>query len=255
MTRTTRRVLTSALIAGLLLGGIGLARGRGGPAGPGGILGGAGALRGAADLPLIAGLPIGAAVEAAFYDADPAPGVAPVSKLAITVGVDSEAAFAAAFAEARATAVAWEAAFLVVSTGEVRRTIALPEADAAVAPGRLRGASSLRLPLAGLREGDTITVELYDGDPADGGALLETLAFAYGVDSAIGFRAALDEALEAAAVAVVTSSPRSVTVDLKAAAERAAGVAERMGPMSDRLGDARGRWDAAPMAPGMRGRR
>jgi len=265
MTLLARHTLTSALVAGLLLGGIGLARGRGGPAGPAGArpdLGGHAAVRGLAVLPMLAGLPIGTSVEVAFFEADPAPGVAPVTTLAITVGTDSEAAFAAAFAEARATAVAWEAAFLVVSTGEVRRTIALPGADAAVTPGRLWGASSLHLPLAGLRAGDTITVELYAADPAAGGALLETRVFAYGIDSAIGFRAAVEEALEGAAVAMVTTSPRSVTVDLKAIPERAADVAarmgamaERMGRMADRFGAAAGRWGEAPMAPGMRGRR
>jgi hypothetical protein len=70
-------------------------------------------------------------------------------------------------------------------------------------------------------------------------------------------------------VAVVTSSPRSVTVDLKALPERTAGIAgrmdaaserigpmaERMGRIADRLGDAAERWGEAPAAPGMRGRR
>lgn len=33
MTRNTRRILTPVLVAGLLLGGVGLAHGRGGPTG------------------------------------------------------------------------------------------------------------------------------------------------------------------------------------------------------------------------------
>ena len=272
MTRTTRHALTSVLIAGLLLGGIGLARGRGGPAGPAGAhpdVGGPATSRGGAAMAMLARLPIGTTVEATFYDADPASGAAPLTTLAITVGVDSEDAFAEAFAEARVAAAEWEAAYLVVATSEIRCTIDLPEGDDAVAASRSRAASSLRLPLAGLDDGDTITVELFDGDPGDGGDLLETLAFAYGVDSAIGFRAAVEEAVEGAAVAVVTTSPRSVTVDLTAAAERldvaaarapgmaerAQGFAERMGRMVDRIGSVAERWDGAPMAPGMRRRR
>lgn len=250
MTRTTRYVLTSALIAGLLLGGIGLARGRGGPAvgfagvhaaGPTGV-------RTGLALPLLASLPIGTSVDVSFYDADPASGAAPLTTLAITVGVDSEVAFAEAFAEARAAAVEWEAAYLVVATSEIRRTIVLPEGDDATVLRRGAAAIAWRLLPAGLDEGDTVTVELYDADPADGGDLLETLAFTYGSDSAIGFRAAVEEALEGAAVAVVTSSPRSLTVDLEAVSERVRG-------MADRLGNAAERRDGAPMAPGMRGRR
>ncbi len=265
MTLLARRALTSALIAGLLLGGIGLARGRGGAAGPAVArpdLGGLAVVRGFAVLPMLAGLPIGTAVEVAFFDADPASGAAAVTALAITVGVDSEAAFGAAFAEARAAAVEWEAAYLVVGTSAVRRTIDLPEGDDAVMPGRAGAVTSLRLPVVGLNDGDTITVELYAGDPAAGGALLEALTFTFGIDSAIGFRAAVEEALEGAAVAVVTTNPRSVTVDLKGSAERAAGVAERMGlvaermgRMADRFGAAAGRWGEGPMAPGMRVRR
>jgi len=265
MTLLVRRALTSALIAGLLLGGIGLARGRGGPAGPAGArpdLGAHAPVRGFAGLPTLGGLPIGTEVEAAFFDADPASGAAPLTTLAITVGVDSEAAFGAAFAEARAAAAEWEAAYLVVATSEIRRTIDLPEDLAGVVPGRPGVAAMLRLPLVGLDDGDAVTVELYDGDPAAGGALLETLAFTYGIDSAIGFRAAVEEALEGASSAVVTTSPRSVTVDLKAIPERAADVAARMGAvaertgrMADRFGAAAGRWGEVPMAPGMRGRR
>jgi hypothetical protein len=271
MTRTTRHVLISVLIAGLLLGGIGLARGRGGTGGPAGArpefagpvaVRGGPAAQGGLALPTLAGLPIGAAVEVAFHDADPASGAEPVTTLAITVGVDSEAAFAGAFAEARAAAAEWEVAYLVVATGEIRRTIDLPEDDAAEFPRRATAVMALRHLPAGWGDGDTVTVELYDADPADGGNLLETLAFAYGVDSAIGFRAAVEQALEGAAVAVVTTSPRSLTVDLEAVPERATGIvgrmgvaADRMGRMVDRLGDAVDRWDGAPMAPGKRGRR
>lgn len=279
MTRTPRRILTPVLVAGLLLGGVGLAQGRapaGGPAGGPAAMGPAGAggpapmaLRDGAALPLLARLPIGTSLEVAFYDADPASGAAAVTTLAITVGVDSEAAFGEAIAEARAAASEWETAYLTVTTGEIRRTIDLPEAVAADPPRRAGAALALRVLPAGLDDGDMVTVELYDADPADGGNLLETLAFAYGVDSAIGFRAAVEEALEGAAVAVVTSSPRSMTLDLQAIDERAhafgerahafgerlGAAAERMGRMAERLGAAADRRNGAPMAPGMRGRR
>jgi hypothetical protein len=227
------------------------------------------ALRDGAALPMLARLPIGTNLEVAFYDADPGSGAAPVTTLAITVGVDSEAAFGETFAEARAAAAEWETAYLTVTTGEIRRTIDLPEADVADLPRRAGDAFALRLLPAGLDDGDTVTVELYDADPTDGGNLLETLSFVHGTDSAIGFRAAVEEALDGAAVAIVTSSPRSMTVDLKAAEERALAfgerahafgerlgvAAERMGRMAERLGGAAERWDGAPMAPGMRGRR
>jgi hypothetical protein len=284
MTRTPRRILTSALVTGLLLGGVGLAQGRGGPHGSSAGMGPAGAhgpapmaLGDGAALPLLARLPIGTTLEVAFHDADPASGAEPVTTLAITVGVDSEAAFGEAFAEARAAAAEWEAAYLVVTTSEIRRTIDLPEADDAAGPPRRAGAAiALRVLPAGLEEGDTVTVEFYDADPADGGNPLETLSFVHGVDSAIGFHAAVEEVLEGAAVAVVTSSPRSMTVDLQAVDERAhafgerahafgerahafgvrlGAAAERMGRMADRLGAAADRWEGGPMAPGKRGRR
>jgi hypothetical protein len=280
MTRTPRRILTPILVAGLLLGGVGLAQGRvpadgpaGGPAGTGPARMHAGqapvGLGGGGALPMLARLPIGTALEVAFFDADPASGAAAVTTLAITVGVDSEAAFGEAFAEARAAASEWETAYLTVTTGEIRRTIDLPEVGEADLPRRAGDAFALRLLPAGLDDGDTVTVELYDADPADGGNLLETLAFAYGVDSAIGFRAAVEEALEGAAVAVVTSSPRSRTLDLRAMdgrahafgershafGERLGAAAEHMGQMAERLGTAPDRWEGAPLAPGMRGRR
>jgi hypothetical protein len=124
------------------------------------------------------------------------------------------------------------------------REVDLPLAtdDDGVRAAAIRGAA-LRLDTAGLAEGDTIRVELHAADPA---APLETLTFTYGVDSAIGFRAAVEEALEGAAVAVVTSSPRSMTVDLKAVdarahafGERLGAAADRMGRMAERFGDSR----------------
>jgi len=278
MTRTPRRILIPVLVTGLLLGGVGLAQqGRGGPAGgpvgtePARMYGGPApvGLGGGGALPQLARLPIGTTLEVAFHDADPASGAEAVTTLAITVGVDSEAAFGEAFAEARAVATEWETAYLTVATGEIRRTIDLPDTEAADLPRHAGDALALRLFPAGLDDDDTVTVELYDADPADGGNLLESLTFVHGVDSAIGFRADVVEALEGAVVAVVTSSPRSMTLDLEAVDERAHafderahafgerldGAAERMGRMAERLGAAAARRGGAPMAPGVRGRR
>jgi len=278
MRPTLRRTTVSLVIAGLLLGSVGLAQAharRGidgwlpGPAGSATSLG-----RLPAALPLIAGLPLGTTVEARFHDADPAEGAAAVVTLVLTVGVDSEAAFARALADAREQAEGWDAAYLVVVTGERTRTVVLPAADAeeAAQARRAWGALALRLPTAGMADGDTIAVALYDADPAAGGAVLQTLTFTYGSDSAIGFRANLAEALEGAAAAVVTTSPRSVTIDLHAAAtatermrERVGAMAERFPALAGRLRDhLDGRWGAGaddgrrpamPMRPGMPGRR
>jgi hypothetical protein len=258
--RHLRRTTTLILIGALLLGGFGLARshardgveaivrgraagvhlaGRGG--GP--LVGGMPLLGG---VPLLGALPIGTAVEVAFYDADPATGAAAVTTLALTVGVDSEVAFAADVAEARAAAAAWDVAYLVVSTGEQVRTVDLPDltADADGARGAALRGAALRLSTAGLSEGDAIRVELYAGDPADGGAPLETLTFVVGVDSEIGFRAALRDAAEGAAAAVVTLPPRSATFDLGALSER---MGDARAAMADRLLERHG-----AMAPDVR---
>jgi len=230
--RHLRRTTTLLLIGALLVGGVGSAHGlaRGGSAALLAHRGAhAGPLAGRGVLPLVGALPIGTAVEVAFHDADPAAGAAPVTTLALTVGVDSEAAFAATFAAAREAAAAWDAAYLVVSTGEQVRTVDLPLAGADAAGAR---GAALRLSTAGMVEGDTIEVVFYAGDPADGGTPLDTLTFVYGVDSEIGFRAALIAAAEGAAAAVVTLPPRSATFDLGALSERMgdarAGLVERM---------------------------
>jgi len=229
-----RRATTLLVIGGLLIGGVSAAqpfpRGDGVPT-----------LHGRAGGVALAGLgalPIGTAIELRFHDADPAAGGAPVTTLRLTVGVDSEAAFAAAFAAARDEAAAWDAAFLVVATGPQTRTVTKDEA--ATLP------TAMRWPLAmGLTtEDDTVTVDLYDGDPAAGGVLLETLSFTHGVDSAIGFRAALQEGWARADVAIVTFGPREVTRDLQASPQVATDLRLRM---ADRMQGARG----MGVAPGM----
>ena len=237
MTRTHRTILTAILVAGLL-SGVGFAQMRGGfgygvHGGAATMLRAPAAAAGWAGMPRIAGLPVGSTVEVRLYDQEPADGVAARATFSLNVGVDSEAAFAEAVAEARAAAAEWDAAYLVVTVSEVSRTIALSTDDAA-AP---RGARTLalRLPLVGMQAGDTVTVTLYDGDPADGGAPLETLSFAYGVDSAIGFRAALDAALDTATHARVTTSPRTATFELPASAVGAADRDARRSAMLERL--------------------
>jgi hypothetical protein len=242
--RQLRTTITPILIVTLLLGGFGLARTRAwggleastrGPAGAAASFGGR-----MAGLPQLARLPVGTTLELAFHDGDPAEGAAAVIDLAITVGVDSEAAFAAAFAAAREEAAAWDEAFLVVTIGE--RTSTVVFADTAQEPstrGPRRDAAWLPAAV-GMSEGDSIAVTLYAGDPDSGGSVLEALTFVYGVDSEIGFRSALRAAAVDADAAVVVISPRSVTLDL--------------GVMRERMADGRGRLDARGAAAGPFGR-
>lgn len=273
MTRITRTVLTLALLGGLLAGGIGLAQMRGGRSfGDRGAPGAFGAQERAqvhapmaarglgvtagpatawAGVPRLGGLALGSSVEVRLYDQEPTEGAVARTTLTLTVGEDSEAAFADALAEARAEAADWEVAFLVVNVSEQTRTVELP-GDDDTRPVRGARAFGLRLPGVGLQGDGAITVALYDGDPAAGGTLLETLSFTHGVDSAIGFRAALDEALAAATHAVVTTSPRTDTIDLKAVEARVADTAAgraaidaRRAAMAERFGARRGDDDPA----------
>lgn len=200
-------------------------------------------------VPQLSALPIGTTIELRFFDADPAEGAEARTVLGLTVGVDSEVVFGDEVAAALVEAESWEAAYLVVAVGETRRVVALPEGDGAAGPGAV-GAHALRFATAGMDVGDSVTVAFYDADPAQGAAAIAILSFTYGVDSAIGFRAALEEAAVDAAAsgdaafAEVVTSPRSWTVDLKAVQARHAAAAtrdrfervrERMGDLAERL--------------------
>lgn len=165
------------------------------------------------------GAPIGTDSEVHFYAEEPAEGVEPFTTLTLTVGEDSEAAFLEAFNAARE-----DAAYLVVEIGEQTRAIDLPdaEADDGATTRRVRPAIALGMfQHAGLEDGDTVTVAFYDGDPDEGGSELETLAFTYGEDSAIGFQQDLADAAEAADWVVVTLPPRTHTIDLSDVNSRA----------------------------------
>jgi hypothetical protein len=227
---------TMLVIIALLLAGVGLAQ-------PGRSGGFDGAWRGLAagaaptgiplarhlgrlpGVPHLAGLPIGTTVELAFFDVDPAEGGAAVTTLSLTVGVDSEARFAADVAAARAAAADGEASYLVATIGERTHTVGLADDDAAP---RSRDLGPMGLSTLGMGEGDTIAVTLYAGDPGDGGAVLERLTFTYGVDSEIGFRSALRAAAVDADTAVVVASPRTITLELGAVDARAAELRGRV---------------------------
>lgn len=164
-------------------------------------------------------LALGTTVDLTFYDGDPTADGRSVQTLSFTYGTDSEAAFAEAFAAARAGAT-----YLTAEVGEQRRTLELNTADADAGNGTDNGADDgFRygfgrggLPLGGLNDGSSVTATFYDGDPKGNGQSLQTLTFTYGESSEAGFAADFAEAAQAAAFVVVTTSPQSYTVPLTA---------------------------------------
>jgi hypothetical protein len=66
----------------------------------------------------------------------------------------------------------------------------------------------------GLELGTTLTLTFYDGDPASGGEVLDTLTFTYGVDSEVAFERELEAAKATAAFLNVDTSEQTRTVDL-----------------------------------------
>lgn len=78
-------------------------------------------------------------------------------------------------------------------------------------------------PLRGLELGTAATITFYDGDPAAGGAVLNTLTFTYGEDSEVAFARQFEEARANAAYMKVDLSEQTRTVDLSqfSEAERA----------------------------------
>lgn len=179
-------------------------------------------------------LPLGTEVTVETFAGDPAEGAEPVATLTLTVGEDSEAAFAEQVAAARA-----DAAFLRTTLGERTRRVEL--ADAApftgrpgVRSGAMAGATAGAMPgamfgamgVGGLEDGQTVTVAVFAA--ADDAAPSASLSFTYGVDSAAAFHAQLQDALEGAAAVEVTLPERVRTVDLSADA------AWRPGPFGGR---------------------
>jgi hypothetical protein len=69
-------------------------------------------------------------------------------------------------------------------------------------------------PLRGLSLGTTATLTFYDGDPAAGGAVVETLTFTYGEDSEAAFAETFQTARANAAYLQVALSEQTRTVDL-----------------------------------------
>jgi hypothetical protein len=252
MNTNLRSLATAFTVTGLALGSVGLAQPRAWPSAPARpALGAPGAAIVGLRVPGVAGphmgagaavsnlaaWPIGTTVELRFFDADPADGEKPRSVVGLTVGVDSEVIFADAVAAAMDEAEGWEVAVLVVAVGEARRVVALPGEEVMVRGRHAGGVVTLRLATAGMRVGDGVTVTLFDGDPAQEGAALETLGFAYGVDSAIGFHAALAEAVIGAAYAEVVTSPRSWTIDLKTVQARRGAMRDRLEHLREHMGD------------------
>jgi hypothetical protein len=180
-------------------------------------------VRGGARGPAIGSrLALGTTVTVEVFDAEPTEGVEPTETLTLTVGEDSEIAFAEALAAARDGA-----AFLRIQTGEQTRTIDLPDADedgaahvATPVGPRFGQRSTLAPSLAGLETGDVVTAVFYAGDPDAGAAELETMTFVYGESSAIGFQNAFAEAAQDADYVVVTTPPSERVVELTAMAER-----------------------------------
>ncbi len=69
-------------------------------------------------------------------------------------------------------------------------------------------------PFGRLALGTTVQTTFYDGDPAAGGNVTDTLNFAYGQDSEVAFAQALDEAQQNAQYATVNVGEQTRTVDL-----------------------------------------
>jgi hypothetical protein len=104
----------------------------------------------------------------------------------------------------------------------------------ATEPGATEPGAMMRFARGAMAAGygsGSVSVALYDGDPAAGGALLDTLTFERQADDADG-RTALHEALVEAAAsarfAVVTPAPAPMTIDLADMAAQAASRAEAM---------------------------
>ena len=225
-----KTLLTGLAIGGLLLGTLALAQGRFGvgPLGVGGSGPNAQAF-GHRNAPagnhgaLLHRLPIGTTVTLTPFDGDPAADGDALTTLSITIGEDSEAAFARELEGAMQGA-----AYLRYDIGEAVRTIELGEEVAALARRHGLGShafgAGIGVSMHAMDEGDTLSVSFYDAHPAEGGAPLQTLTFTYGVDSAIGFGQELHDAASEADYAVVTTSPRSLTVDLSEAPARLGGA-------------------------------
>jgi hypothetical protein len=66
----------------------------------------------------------------------------------------------------------------------------------------------------GLELGTTLTATFYDGNPEEGGSVLETLNFTYGEDSEVAFQEQFETARATAAFVTIETSEQTRTVDL-----------------------------------------
>ena len=80
--------------------------------------------------------------------------------------------------------------------------------------GDFDGFGGRSFPFGRLALGTTVQTTFYDGDPAAGGNVTDTLNFAYGQDSEVAFAQALDEAQQNAQYATVNVGEQTRTVDL-----------------------------------------
>ncbi len=156
-----------------------------------------------------------------FYDADPASGATALQTLEFTYGVDSEAAFAEQFQTAREAAT-----FMKVNISEQTRTVDLSTVDATQPQGLIprelaRGGA--------LNDASTLTATFYNGDPENGGTVLNTLTFTQGTSSEAGFANEFATAAQEAAFVKITTSPQTRTVDLTAMPQRGQGFDQQPG--------------------------
>lgn len=159
---------------------------------------------------------LGTTVELSFYNGDPENGGTAQTSLSHVVGEDSEVAFREALEAARA-----DATHMIMRVSEQTRTLDLSAAcersDArgnAEGRGVSTGLGRLSAGLNRLNEGSTVNATFYDGDPKAGSNVLQTLSFAYGVDSARGFMDSVATAAEGAAFVTVTTSPQERTLEV-----------------------------------------
>jgi hypothetical protein len=93
------------------------------------------------------------------------------------------------------------------------------------------------VPLRGLGLGSTATITFYDGDPAAGGATLNSLTFTSGEDSEAAFAEQFEEAKTNAAYMQVDLSEQTRTVDLSTVADDQRGDSSRALGMLGRLSE------------------
>jgi hypothetical protein len=148
-----------------------------------------------------------------FYTADPETGATPTETLEFTYGVDSETAFAEQFQTARASAT-----FMKVDISEQNRSVDLSTVDTSrgIIPRELSGRG-------GLNDGSTLTATFYNGDPDNGGTVLQTLTYTQGTSSEAGFADDFSTGTQDAAFVTISTSPQTYTVDLSAMPQRGQG--------------------------------